>query len=404
MHSLMLVAIGVGLSVQVTDDPQRQRDFTELCERYDAALAAHRSKELPEEPTDAQWIEHNDAWPGWAYLPQFLELAQASPEDETALKCCQWIFDRCGNVGNSDKRILAVDAAAWQLIARHQTTSQELPLLCLRAVQYPSPAREQFLRELPRNYRQSVEVHGFAYLALAELLAHRYEMALGGGPANWPEPKTDLERHRLEQLAPVWKEYMSAAEPERLRHESCELFRHVLDHYSDIPVTVSAPYFRDIKTLGEKAAKSLHALEHLRVGQEAPPIAGTTLEGKELNLSDHRGRVVLLSFWFTGCGPCMALIPEERKLVEKYGDKGLAILGVCRDEDIIMGQRTAEDHNMAWPCWFDGEEQTIHADYNVLHWPTFYLINRLGKIASRDVSPDELESEIAKLLELQTGG
>jgi hypothetical protein len=274
MSTVLVVAVWicaltqVQLGEQLERSTRRQTQFEQLSSEYEAAIKEHHAQKVPNVSENEQQIERYQDWPGWQYLPKFLALAEENPTDETALHCCRWIFDRCANVGNSERVIYEADSAAWRIVTKHQTQCEELPLLCLRAVQYPTAAREQFLRSLPDDYRQPVDVHGYAFLALAELLTHRYKIAANGGPNKWPAPISNFEEHSQREISLDWKEYMNVADPEALRKEACDLFRHVLAHYADIPISVSEPSFRDFKTLGEKAAKSLHALEHLRVAKE----------------------------------------------------------------------------------------------------------------------------------------
>ena len=173
----------------------------------------------------------------------------------------------------------------------------------------------------------------------------------------------------------------------KFKAESIQLFRTVLDRYADVPCEISLPYFRDISKLGDKAKKSLHALEHLSIGAEAPEIVGKDLSGHSLNLKDYRGRIVSITFWFTGCGPCLALVPEERKLLETFKDRPFALLSVCTDDDLDMAQLTAKEHKIDWPCWFDGGNGPIAGDYNILSWPTLYLLDQQEPIRGETTRP-----------------
>ena len=77
----------------------------------------------------------------------------------------------------------------------------------------------------------------------------------------------------------------------------------------------------------------LDDLLNLAVGKPAPGIEGVDMDGKPLKLSDQKGKVVVLVFWGTWCGPCMAQVPEERKLVERLKGQPFALLGVDCDRD-----------------------------------------------------------------------
>ena len=193
--------------------------------------------------------------------------------------------------------------------------------------------------------------------------------------------------------------YYADANVAEIKAESMALFRDAIDRFADVPVTITAANFRDLNKLGEKARKSLHALEHLTVGSPSPPIVGKDLQGGTLDLADFRGSVVVISYWFTGCGPCMALIPQEQRLVEKYKDRSFAMLSVSTDESLEEAQKTAAEHGITWPCWFDGNNGPIARDYNILQWPTIYLLDRDGIIVAKDLAGDELDAEIARLMD-----
>jgi peroxiredoxin len=239
----------------------------------------------------------------------------------------------------------------------------------------------------------------FATLALAEYLAQRSAEAEAGGVAAWSKPENEYFEFLRTQIADEWMEYSKVDDPEPFRTESIQLFRRVLDKYADVPVTITAPGFRDLKTIGDKARKSLHALEHLYVGAPAPDFDVRDLDGNSLRLADYRGKVVLLSFWFTGCGPCVAMVPKEQELVEKFRDRPFALIGVCRDANVADSKKTASEHGMTWPSAHDGRPGKVTGDYNILAWPSFYLIDADGRIALKDGSWEDVERETEKLVE-----
>jgi thiol-disulfide isomerase/thioredoxin len=393
----VLIVVGLLCGVAQAAGADRLAEVEKLTGDYKAADKVFDDAPVPETPTTAELIRRYEALPVWRYIPRFVALAEANPDDEAAVRCCQWIFERVRNVGNWDKRIFDADQKAWKIIAAHHTQRPDLPLMCCRAAQYFGPAREQFLRGLLERKDLSRENMGFATAALGELLAQEFEYCEEVKPSS---PQSQYGEYLHRNRTSEWGKDLIPANASKFKSESIQFFRDVLAKYADVPITFSAPYFRVHKTLGEKASMSLHALEHLTIGSEAPNIVGKDLHGQPLDLHDYRGKVVVISFWFTGCGPCMGLIPFEKHLIETYKGRPFALLGVSGDESREQALKTSAEHKMDWPCWFDGGlNGPILGDWNVLSFPTFYLLDKGGRIAAKNTEDKELESKIVDLMQ-----
>jgi thiol-disulfide isomerase/thioredoxin len=142
-------------------------------------------------------------------------------------------------------------------------------------------------------------------------------------------------------------------------------------------------------------------LPNLKVGKVAPEIVGEDLDGRPLKLSDHRGKVVVVCFWATWCGPCMAMVPHERELVARLEGKPFALLGVNSDEadDRETARAATAEKRMTWPSWWDGGFRgPIQTSYDVQHWPTVYVLDPDGVIRHIDVRGEELGRAVDALL------
>jgi thiol-disulfide isomerase/thioredoxin len=170
-----------------------------------------------------------------------------------------------------------------------------------------------------------------------------------------------------------------------------------------------AAKYPDVKTpdgkssIGLKAThelKRLDNLPNLKVGGVAPEIDGDDLEGRRIRLSDHRGKVVMLVFWGSWCGPCMAMVPREKVLWERHRDKPFVLLGVNCGDTLDVAKTTVAEKQMNWPSWYDGEEirGPIETDYDVPHWPRVYLIDAKGLFRYIDVHDKELDDALETLL------
>jgi thiol-disulfide isomerase/thioredoxin len=366
-----------------------------LIGEYAAADKQFFSAKLPENPTNAETIRRYEDWPGWSYIPRFVELAKANSDDEAAFRCCQWLIDRPRNVGNADKRIFYADQEAWTILADHFSQRDELPELCCQAAEYFGPAQERFLRRQLERKDLSREKRGFATVALADLLAEKFDYI------DFKQPdfvKPEWVEYLRRKESPDWGKDLVPANAPKFKAESIDLFHTVQAKYADVKIANSMRNFR-MKNLGEKAEWGLNALEHLRIGCEAPDIVGNDLSGQPLKLHDYPGKVVVLSFWFTGCGPCMAAIPSEKRIVESFSGRPFALLGVCTDESVEIARTTATQNGIVWPCWFDGKDGPIKRNWNVFSFPAFYVLDKTGRIAAKRLGERELEATVTKLIE-----
>ncbi len=118
---------------------------------------------------------------------------------------------------------------------------------------------------------------------------------------------------------------------------------------------------------------------------EAPDFTLKALTGEDITLSFYRGKVVLLDFWATWCGPCMQSIPELVRIQEKYKDKGLVVIGVSMDTlsqaddgQILKFMRT---FGINYPVMRDdGTVSSAYYGDSPAAIPTMHIINREGKI------------------------
>jgi peroxiredoxin len=378
----------------------RAAELAKLLADYEAAEAEYIERELPPNPTPAERIARYKANFLWTFFPKFLALAEAEPLDDVAKDACKWLVTGHGLYPNWQP-LYDADQKAWRILQRQQLTEEDIRELCGLATWRQSPASEAFLRDMASRTDLPGQAHAFAMVALAEFLSTRVDgIEAGGLKAAWPPPKQPQEYVEFleTQLAKQWLEFDAATDAAPLRAESIALFRRVREEYGDVPVTDSASH----DTLGQKAEHFLYALEHLVIGAPAPPIEGVDLDGTPLRLSDYRGKTVLLSFWGPGCQPCIAALPEEKELLERFRDQPFALLGVCGTTDVAASKQVAAEHGMTWPSWLDESPGTIDKKYNVDGIPRFYLLDADGRIVSKDVPRGKLAAAVEAALRQQS--
>lgn len=303
-------------------------------------------------------------YPGWAdvlkrYAKRAHEVIDANPGDEVALDTLLFCLDDLG-AGE-------LEPSLYVLVLKHHVASAKIdPLLRRRS------APVDFLRAVAAQSPHS-KIRLWASYHLAENL-------YAGGKPKEAEPLLEV----LEGDAEA---------------------KH-LGGYA-------------IGTLADTARRLLFEVRRLNVGQEAPELAAPDLDNKPMKLSESRGKVTLLVFWATWCGPCMAMVPHERTLVERYAGKPFAIVGVNGDilpmpdvhvtgpdgkaiDSTAQVKDALAKHKITWRSFRNGQFG-VGADWNVRSWPTVYLIDQRGIIRGKwkgDPGEKELDEAIKKLLKI----
>jgi thiol-disulfide isomerase/thioredoxin len=125
----------------------------------------------------------------------------------------------------------------------------------------------------------------------------------------------------------------------------------------------------------------------------------TAVDGKEVDLANLRGKVVLIDFWATWCGPCVGEVPNVVKSYEKLHPKGFEIVGISLDSDKAALESFVKDKKMTWPQYFDGKQwkNEIATKYGVNSIPAMWLVDKKGMVVSTNAR-GKLEELVEKYL------
>jgi thiol-disulfide isomerase/thioredoxin len=146
-------------------------------------------------------------------------------------------------------------------------------------------------------------------------------------------------------------------------------------------------------------SRAEYRVEHAALeGKPMPAITVTDWMNGRVTSADMKGKVVLVDFYATWCGPCMASIPHNNELLAKYKGQGLVIVGVCTNE---RGQEnmeeTVKDQGMTYPTAKD-PQLTSQAAWHVHYYPTYAVVDRKGIVRIIGLQPQNVENVVKKLL------
>lgn len=134
-------------------------------------------------------------------------------------------------------------------------------------------------------------------------------------------------------------------------------------------------------------------------GSSAPAWTLPDASGKEHSLADYRGKIVVLDFWATWCGPCLKAMPEMQQLHNKFKDRGVVVIGVDTQDDGKLAAEYMKQKGYTYQLLLNGEKLT---EYNPRALPTLYVIGKDGKIIQAEVGYRTSSYEkLAELLERQ---
>ncbi len=133
------------------------------------------------------------------------------------------------------------------------------------------------------------------------------------------------------------------------------------------------------------------------IGHPALDFEVTDLEGETLSLERYRGQVVLLDFWATWCGPCIAEIPNVKKTYETYKDQKFQIIGISLDRSMEPLKAYIEKEELGWVHYWDITNK-VSSIYSVQAIPSTFLIDGEGVIRKTDLRGAELQKAVAELV------
>ncbi len=153
-----------------------------------------------------------------------------------------------------------------------------------------------------------------------------------------------------------------------------------------------------VLTVYSFAEKDLFDLSKFSIGKQLPTATVPDLEGKPQNLAQYRGRVLLVDFWATWCGPCIAKFPHLRKLKKQYAGRPFEIVGISSDKTLEEVTEFMQDTEMPWDQLYTGAEDGLIQEWRIPSIPRVYLLDHTGLIIIDNPTEEQLDTLLEPLV------
>ena len=314
----------------------------------------------------------------------FLHLGDESGAGKVALDCY-------GSVVQLGGRGPEAQAAIGRL-RRDFARSSGMAEFCRDIGVSPCEAAESLLRDLLRDNTDRTTQARAGLAGWAKRL---------GWWAELPE-QCDQDPARAKQLVAKYGaetiDRLRVRDRQAMIRESIALAEAIEGKYPDVKLFDGDA--ADGVTVGGSAGAWLSQRRDLAVGKPAPPAEGDDARGKFMRLADYRGKVVVLVFWASWCGPCMEQVPDERELNRKMAGRPFTLIGVNCDYTPGAARTAIEKNEMGWPQWYDGPEARgrIAQAYRIQSIPQVFVIDARGVIRFKSLHGPALERAVDGLL------
>lgn len=161
------------------------------------------------------------------------------------------------------------------------------------------------------------------------------------------------------------------------------------------------PWFSEMTAYQKQAEDNIARIEAIQPGKPFPVVAYNNPQDKPISISDYKGKLVLVDFWASWCGPCRKAIPRVKEVFNKYKDTGFEVLSISIDKDEKAWRKAMDDEAMPWAQTLSPDMTKTMSLYNFSLIPSLFIVDRDGKIVKQYAGfTDQVEAKIKEMIDL----
>jgi peroxiredoxin len=271
--------------------------------------------------------------------------------------------------------------------------------------------------ELPADAQQAPTVKGSAaqdeyatydkqWKAITMKAGPIYEMLKQATPAGAKEATPEARKEGDARFAALSAESKQIAEAYVRAHPNSVVAASVVQwRFVDFPdYDEASKLYKQLGPVakasepGRSVSKFMTTYDKTAIGTK-PDFAQADVNGKQVKLSDLRGKYVLVDFWASWCGPCRAENPNVVAMYNKYHGQGFEVLGVSLDGKKEPWVKAIETDGLAWTQLSDlqGWKNAVAVQYGIAAVPQNFLVDPQGKVIAKNLRGEELQAKLAQL-------